>query len=153
MPQWTVIGAARDTGRDVSILVEAPDAEKAGHVASALGVLVAAVTASDQSTHGSVRLAYQSQVPPARRFRKLHFAVLAFHYLGLLLLALTAVDLLLALVKGPGPSSLLDLIAKLSSLIGSAACSAFYAFACLALAALLDVAHAWAVRRFGSTAP
>lgn len=154
MPQWSVQGAFATTGRDATILVEAPTADAAVQLARDKGLLVATINPSDPSTLGSVRLAYQTPLGRAPQFRLLRLASLGFTYLAFLLFALAAANLVMGFLTGPPlPTSAAGVVTRLISHLSNVAEAAFYALASLALAGVLDVAHAWALRRLGPTAP
>lgn len=158
MPQWSVQGAFATTGRDGTLLVEAPTAEAAARLARDKGLLVANVAPSDQSTLGSVRLAYQSSSPPSSgpqpSFRSLRWTAWGFRCVGLLLLFHAMANLIFS-IQGTlgGVAGLRSLLVFGIELLAAAGRNAIWGLVCLALSGLLDVAHAWAVRRLGPTAP
>lgn len=57
MPQWTVDGAFRDSGKETTLLVEAPTADAASSVASERGVVVSGIhlSAATVSASGAER--------------------------------------------------------------------------------------------------
>ena len=154
MPQWSVQGASVSTGRDTTLLVEAPSADAAAQLARERGLLVATVQCSDRSTLGGAPLAYQSPRDAAPRFRLLRLASLGFTYLAVLLLTLAAAQLVMGWLAGPPmPAGAAGVVTRLISHLRGVADSAFYVLGSLAVAGLLDVARAWALRRLGPTAP
>lgn len=147
MPQWTVSGADKTTGKDTSLLIEAPSERLARELATQKGILVAEISPSDPDTVGHATLAYRSLSTPAEDpFRTLLTAAFLFKWIGISLLA-TAVFQVLAggILIASRPN--LDPAALTGPLLNSALQSTYTAAAgaaCYLLTGISRMLHAHA---------
>jgi hypothetical protein len=148
MPQWSVTGADRKSGKEVSLLVEAPSEPKAREVASARGILVAEVRLSDPDTVAPATLAYQpAGASQPRRYRSLLWAARLFRVVALLLLMVSVLLVFSATgrARSVGPTAFVP--AVLTPLLQDLALHLTGIAAALLSSGLCRMAHRYATSR------